>query len=71
MPLLLPHLPHHVFHQYDAPDASLMWGDNVACCGFAGATDPLRRLCHVLVLGPGQWQEQPMTSQRVMMAVVM
>eukprot|EP00957_Ditylum_brightwellii_P057001 4319769-Ditylum_brightwellii.AAC.1 len=39
-PLALPRLPYHLFQQYDAPDASLMQGDNVICCSFARDTDP-------------------------------
>ena len=32
-------------------------GDNVACCSFVRATDPLHHWCHFLVLGPGEWHQ--------------
>mmetsp|Transcript_27256 Transcript_27256/g.39487 ORF Transcript_27256/g.39487 Transcript_27256/m.39487 type:complete len:116 (+) Transcript_27256:302-649(+) len=63
-PSLLPRLPHHLFHRYDAPDASLTRGDNVACCGFARTTDPPRRWCHFLILGPGEWHQRLTTALR-------
>eukprot|EP00957_Ditylum_brightwellii_P008190 619830-Ditylum_brightwellii.AAC.1 len=56
-PSLLPCLPHHLLHRYDAPDTSLTCGDNVTCCDFACAIDPLRWWCHFLVLGPGEWHQ--------------
>eukprot|EP00957_Ditylum_brightwellii_P155711 11854676-Ditylum_brightwellii.AAC.1 len=61
-PSLFPHLPHRLLHRYDAPDASLMQGGNVACCGFSRAIDLLRRWCHFLVLGPGEWHQHLMMA---------
>eukprot|EP00957_Ditylum_brightwellii_P063168 4795033-Ditylum_brightwellii.AAC.1 len=40
MPLLIPHLPHHLLQCYHAPNTSLMRGSNVACCSFAHVRPP-------------------------------
>eukprot|EP00957_Ditylum_brightwellii_P122175 9316842-Ditylum_brightwellii.AAC.1 len=56
--------PHHLLYQYDAPNASLTQGDNVACCVFASATDPLHRWCHFLVLGPEEWHQHLIMALR-------